>query len=188
MSNADEHAAAIEGVNESEVAGRTVYVSESLPKEQVAENKKKYQANKQSEFDSTQFFRFFASSTKKCLSLNHGTLHFTLFFIGNQGTKIYVGNLNFDTTHEDLQATFEEYGEVKDCFIPTDYDGNPRGFAFIQMEEDNAVAAIEGLNGTQLDGRTLNVNKSLPKGTRQTPKREFVRVGIDLKISEYPIL
>lgn len=73
---------------------------------------------------------------------------------------------------ETLQATFEEFGEVKDCFIPTDYDGNPRGFAFIQMEDDNAVAAIEALNGTELDGRTLNVNKSLPKGTKAGPKRK----------------
>ena len=64
MSNADEHAAAIEGVNESEVAGRTIYVSESLPKEKVAENKKKYQANKQSECDDTYICRFVASSSK----------------------------------------------------------------------------------------------------------------------------
>lgn len=144
MANAEEHAAAIEGVNESEVAGRTVYVSESLPKEKVAENKKKYQANKQKD----------------------------------QGTKIYVGNLNFDTTQADLQATFAEYGAVKDCFIPTDYEGNARGFAFVQMEEDNAMAAIEGLNGTELDGRTLNVNKSLPKGTKAaSPKQVKLYVG-----------
>ena len=96
--------------------------------------------------------------------------------VEDMGTKIYVGNLNFDTTLEDLQATFEQYGEVKDCFIPTDYDGNPRGFAFIQMDEESALAAIEGLNGTELDGRTLNVNKSLPKGTRSNaaPKRELM--------------
>lgn len=143
MSNAEEHAAAIEALNESEVGGRTIYVSESLPKEKVAANKKKYQSGKQR----------------------------------NQGTKIYVGNLNFETTMEDLQATFEAYGDVKDCFIPTDYDGNPRGFAFIQMEEENALTAIEELNGTQLDGRTLNVNKSLPKGTKATPKQIKLYVG-----------
>ncbi|KAL7539947.1 hypothetical protein ACHAXR_009746 [Thalassiosira sp. AJA248-18] len=140
MSNAEEHAAAIEALNESEVGGRTIYVSESLPKEKVAANKKKYQSD----------------------------------LPGDAGTKIYVGNLNFETTMEDLQATFEAYGDVKDCFIPTDYDGNPRGFAFIQMEEENALTAIEELNGTQLDGRTLNVNKSLPKGTKATPKHYFL--------------
>jgi len=90
----------------------------------------------------------------------------------NMGSKIYVGNLNFDTTQEDLQAAFEAYGEVKDCFMPSDYDGNPRGFAFIQMDEENSLAAIEGLDQTELDGRTLTVNKSLPKGTKNSPKRK----------------
>ena len=139
MSNAEEHAAAIDAVNESDIAGRTVYVSESLPKEKVAQNKKKYTERKQR----------------------------------NQGSKIYVGNLNFETTTEDLTAAFAAHGEVKDCFLPVDYDGNPRGFGFIQMEEENALAAIEGLNGSELDGRTLNVNKSLPKGQKSAPKREF---------------
>lgn len=90
----------------------------------------------------------------------------------NEGTKIYVGNLNFETTSEGLQAPFEEFGVVKDCFLPTDYDGNPRGFAFLLMDDESAVKAIEGLNGMELDGRTLNVNKSLPKGTKATPKRK----------------
>lgn len=143
MSNAEEHAAAIDGLDQAEVGGRTIYVSESLPKEKVAENKKKYKDQKKR----------------------------------NQGTKIYVGNLNFDTTGEDLKAAFSQYGEVKDCFIPTDYDGNPRGFGFIQMSEEDALKAIEELNGTELDGRTLNVNKSLPKGTKATPKQVKLYVG-----------
>lgn len=144
MSSADEHAAAIEGMNESEVSGRVIYVSESLAKDKVAANKQKYKANQRQ------------SAT---------------------GTKIYVGNLNFETTVEDLKATFEAYGEVKDCFIPTDYENNPRGFAFIQMEEENALKAIEELGGTELDGRTLNVNKSLPKGTTAAPKKIKLYVG-----------
>ena len=72
-----------------------------------------------------------------------------------------------------LQAVFAEYGEVKDCFIPTDFNGNPRGFGFIQMDEENALKAIEALNGIELDGRTLNVNKSLPKGTKSEPTRKY---------------
>lgn len=143
MSNQEEHVGAIEAMNESEVAGRTIYVSESLPKEKVAENKKKYTAKKSR----------------------------------NQGTKIYIGNLNFETTQETLKAAFEEFGDVTDCFIPSDYEGNPRGFAFIQMSEENAVSAIEGLNGVELEGRTLNVNKSLPKGTKSTPKQVKLYVG-----------
>jgi len=145
MSNADEHITAIEGVNEQEVGGRTVYVSESLPKDKVAENKKKYNANKKAR--------------------------------APQGTKIYVGNLNFDTTLESLQEAFEAYGEVKDAFIPSDYDGNPRGFAFVTMDDENALAAIDGLGGTELDGRTLNVNKSLPKGTKASPRQIKLYVG-----------
>ena len=93
--------------------------------------------------------------------------------VGNEGTKIYIGNLNFATTQEDLQAAFAAYGEVKDCFLPMDYDGNPRGFAFISMAEEDAVKAIEELNGSDLDGRVLTVNKSLPKGQKAAPKRKF---------------
>lgn len=92
--------------------------------------------------------------------------------LGNEGSKIYIGNLNFDTTQEDLTAVFAAYGEVKDCFLPTDYDGNPRGFAFVSMAEEDAVKAIEEVNGTELDGRTLAVNKSLPKGQKAAPKRK----------------
>ena len=103
---------------------------------------------------------------------SHFLAHLADVMLEEEGTKIYVGNLNFDTTYDDLKATFEEFGEVKDCFLPTDYDGNPRGFGFILMDDDSAAAAIEGLNGSQLDGRTLNVNKSLPKGQKSTPKRK----------------
>ena len=85
---------------------------------------------------------------------------------GPRGTKIYVGNLNFDTTMEEVQAAFSKYGEVKDCFVPSDYDGNPREFAFVTLDDDNALKAIEGLDGTELGGRTLNVKKSLPKESK----------------------
>ena len=98
--------------------------------------------------------------------------------IEEKGSKIYVGNLNFDTTAETLEAAFKEYGNVIECFLPVDYDGNPRGFAFVSMEEEDAVKAIEGLNQVELDGRTLTVNKSLPRGEKaptQTPNRKFDR-------------
>ena len=98
--------------------------------------------------------------------------HNLSYLIEPVGTKIYVGNLNFDTTVDTLKEAFEAYGEVKDCFIPSDYDGNPRGFALVTMDDENALQAIEGLGGTELDGRTLNVNKSLPKGTKAVSQRE----------------
>jgi len=50
--------------------------------------------------------------------------------------------------------------------MPVDFDGNPRGFAFVSMEEEDALKAIDGLNDTELDGRTLSVNKSLPRGQK----------------------
>jgi len=77
-----------------------------------------------------------------------------------------VGNLNFDATTEEVQAAFAAYGDVTDCFVPKDFDGSPRGFAFVSMDEESALKAIEGLDGTELGGRTLNVKKSLPKGTK----------------------
>lgn len=194
MTNAEETAAAIDAVNESEISGRTVYASESLPKEKVAEGKKKYQAKKQSEL--TSFVLSDACIGKNVLyhwptiicddrsvvkimdsflpTMNH--LLILLFLsdnVGNEGSKIYIGNLNFDTTEEDLSAAFAAYGDVKDCFLPTDYEGNPRGFGFVSMDEEAAAKAIEELNGTELDGRTLTVNKSLPKGQKATPKREW---------------
>jgi RNA recognition motif-containing protein len=54
--------------------------------------------------------------------------------------------------------------------MPVDFDGNPRGFAFVSMEEEDALKAIEGLNQTEMDGRTLSVNKSLPRGQKSERK------------------
>jgi RNA recognition motif-containing protein len=110
------------------------------------------------------------SSRILLISLGCNNLIRLIFFLAyaSSGTKIYVGNLNFDTTSEEVQAAFAEYGDVKDCFVPTDYDGNPRGFGFVTMDEENALKAIEGMDGTELGGRTLNVKKSLPKGTKST--------------------
>lgn len=88
-----------------------------------------------------------------------------------EGTKIYVGNLNFETTAETLENAFKEYGNVIECFMPVDFDGNPRGFAFVSMEEGDALKAIEGLNQKEVDGRTLTVNKSLPRGQKSENRK-----------------
>jgi cold-inducible RNA-binding protein len=79
--------------------------------------------------------------------------------------KLYVGNLSFSTTEEALQAEFEHHGQVQEVALITDRDtGRPRGFAFVTMNNDNeARAAIEALNGTDLDGRTITVNEARPK-------------------------
>ena len=82
--------------------------------------------------------------------------------------KIYVGNLSFDTNEESLRNTFAEHGDVDEVAVITDRDtGRPRGFAFVTMPEDSSArAAIEALNGKELDGRALNVNEARAKTER----------------------
>ena len=82
--------------------------------------------------------------------------------------NIFVGNLNFKTSEADLRKLFEPYGAVDRVTILTDRDtGRSRGFAFVEMANaEEGDKAIAGLNGTQLEGRTLNVNEARPKGER----------------------
>ncbi len=85
------------------------------------------------------------------------------------GTRLYVGNLSFDTTEDGLRAALTEGGRsVKDIHIVTDREtGRPRGFAFAEMANDaDAQAAIEALDGTDLDGRTLRVNEARERQPR----------------------
>ncbi len=80
-------------------------------------------------------------------------------------TNIFVGNLSFQTTQEDLLSAFGQYGNVERVNIVTDRDtGQARGFAFVEMtERRDAETAIAQLNGTELNGRALNVNEARPK-------------------------
>jgi RNA recognition motif-containing protein len=82
--------------------------------------------------------------------------------------KMYVGNLSYDATQEDLQALFEAHGAVSDVFIVKDREsGRPRGFAFVTMEEKSAMdAAIEALNGEEFMGRNLAINEARPREER----------------------
>jgi RNA recognition motif-containing protein len=82
-------------------------------------------------------------------------------------TNIFVGNLSYETTQEDLQAAFSQFGSVERINIVTDRDtGQPRGFAFVEMTEArDAQNAISQLNGSELRGRSLNVNEARPKPT-----------------------
>jgi RNA recognition motif-containing protein len=80
--------------------------------------------------------------------------------------KLYVGNLSFQTTEDALRQTFGQYGTVNSASMVTDRDtGRSRGFAFVEMA-DGADAAIQALNGSQLDGRTLTVNEAKPREDR----------------------
>ncbi len=80
-------------------------------------------------------------------------------------TNIFVGNLSYQTTQDELHSAFAQYGNVERVNIVTDRDtGQPRGFAFVEMtERRDAETAISQLNGAELNGRALNVNEARPK-------------------------
>jgi len=80
-------------------------------------------------------------------------------------TSIYVGNLSFRATQDEVHALFSQYGNVENVNLVTDRDsGQPRGFAFVEMT-DGAATAIAQLNGYELGGRALVVNEARPKTT-----------------------
>ncbi len=83
-------------------------------------------------------------------------------------TKLFVGNLSFNTTENDLQDALAAHGTVLEANLMTDRDtGRPRGFAFVTMSTpEEARAAIDALNGHALDGRNLTVNEARPKEER----------------------
>ncbi len=80
-------------------------------------------------------------------------------------TNIFVGNVSFATTQDELYAAFSQFGAVERVNVVTDRDsGQPRGFAFVEMTERNdAEQAIMNLNGMEMNGRALNVNEARPK-------------------------
>ncbi|HUK25213.1 MAG TPA: RNA-binding protein [Terriglobales bacterium] len=82
--------------------------------------------------------------------------------------NIFVGNLSFNTSEDELRQLFEAYGQVDRVSIMTDRDtGRSRGFGFVEMTNaEDGEKAIAALNGSQLGGRTLNVNEARPKNDR----------------------
>lgn len=92
-------------------------------------------------------------------------------------SKLYVGNLSFNTTEAALRTAFEQFGSVTDVYIANDrITGRPRGFAFVTFaSEAESKVAAEKMNGTDLDGRSLNVNEARPKEEMggSAPRRTF---------------
>jgi RNA recognition motif-containing protein len=82
--------------------------------------------------------------------------------------KLFVGNLSFNTTENDLQDTFAAHGTVLEANLLTDrLSGRPRGFGFVTMSTpEEAQAAISALNGQEIDGRALTVNVARPREER----------------------
>ena len=81
--------------------------------------------------------------------------------------NIYVGNIPFRSTNDDLQKVFETHGEVISVFLPTDrQSGRPRGFGFVEMSDEDGKKAIAELDGFEMEGRNLRVNEARPREER----------------------
>jgi RNA recognition motif-containing protein len=82
-------------------------------------------------------------------------------------TTLYVGNLPFNATEADVKALFERHGQVDSVKLINDREtGKPRGFGFVEMAPNEALAAIEALNGFQMNGRPLRVNEAQERPQR----------------------
>jgi RNA recognition motif-containing protein len=78
--------------------------------------------------------------------------------------KMYVGNLAFQSTEDDIQNLFSQYGSIESINLITDREtGRSRGFAFVEMENEAAQKAMQALDGTDLDGRNLKINEARPR-------------------------
>ncbi|MEW5702062.1 MAG: RNA-binding protein [Candidatus Zixiibacteriota bacterium] len=89
--------------------------------------------------------------------------------------KIFVGNLDFQTSADDLMNLLSEAGQVVDVYLPSDHrTGRPRGFAFVEFASDEEAAkAIELFNGREVNGRKLNVNAAEDRPARPSGSRSF---------------
>lgn len=85
--------------------------------------------------------------------------------------SVYVGNLSFDATEDDVVSIFSEYGSVKSVKLPTDREtGRKRGFGFVEMSsDDEETAAIDALDQAEWMGRQLKVNKARPRTENRAP-------------------
>lgn len=90
-----------------------------------------------------------------------------------KGKKLYVGNLPYDVSSEELERMFEPYGTVESAQVITDRDtGRSKGFGFVEMSSsDEAQAAIDGLSGKEVNGRSLTVNEARPREERSRGNR-----------------
>ncbi len=93
---------------------------------------------------------------------------FSISFLRERKMNIYVGNLAYKMSEEDLRAAFEAFGTVDSARFVTDREtGRSKGFGFVEMpNQDEALAAINALNGTELFGRTVTVNEARPREER----------------------
>jgi RNA recognition motif-containing protein len=90
--------------------------------------------------------------------------------VSEMANKLYIGNLSYNTTEEDLRELFSSYGTINSLNIISDRDtGRPKGFGFIEMSTaEEAKAAIDGLNAREVDGRQIKVNEANDRPPRQS--------------------
>lgn len=87
---------------------------------------------------------------------------------------IYVGNIPFNTSEEEVQEMFAKHGTVHSVKLISDrHTGRPRGFGFVEMDSEEADTAIEALNGTDMGGRSLRVNEARERSPREDKQPEF---------------
>ena len=87
--------------------------------------------------------------------------------------RIYVGNLPFSATDQEVRDLFDEFGEVLSVNLITDREtGRPRGFGFVEMDDEGADNAISSLHQTDMGGRALNVSEARPRQERRPPPRQ----------------
>jgi RNA recognition motif-containing protein len=87
--------------------------------------------------------------------------------------NLYVSNLGFQVTDQELKSMFAKYGEVTSVRVITDREtGKPRGFAFVEMPDEAAEKAMRELDGTQADGRAISVTKARPKSDSGSVRRD----------------
>lgn len=90
--------------------------------------------------------------------------------------RIYIGNLSFDTTEDEITNLFQQVGEIESATIITDRDtGRSKGFGFVEMSDEDAEKVIAQFNGTELNGRTLTVNEARPRPERSDNRGGFGR-------------
>ncbi len=95
-------------------------------------------------------------------------LHWLLFRLSQRSTTVYVGNLAFKTTENELYELFSQFGAIQSIRIMKDrITRRPRGYAFVELNVAGAKAAIKALNGNEFAGRTLKVNVANQRGRRQ---------------------
>jgi RNA recognition motif-containing protein len=101
---------------------------------------------------------------------------FLLFFfeVIDLSKNIYVGNLPWSTTDNDLRDLFSQYGEVSSAHVIEDREtGRSRGFGFVEMDEEGARKSIQALNGSDMQGRSLKVNEAQPRESRPASRSRY---------------